>query len=74
MTTLLQLLFSCSHPIEMHNQCASQHGVLQTCAKCGSYRWLGGAGGQPAWTRPTIVEEAVARAVAEAKDAEGTAS
>lgn len=72
MTSLLQSLFSCLHPIEMHNQCASQHGVLQTCARCGAYRWLGG--GQNAWTRPMIVEEAVARAVAEAKDAEGSTS
>ena len=72
MTTLLQLLFSCLHAPEKHNQCASQDGVLQTCTRCGAYRWLGGI--QPAWTRSTIVEEAVARVVAEAKDAEGSLS
>ena len=64
--TLLQTLFSCSHPIEMHNQCSSPQGTIQACARCGAYRWLGSA--QVSWTRPTLIEEAVARAMAQAKE------
>lgn len=61
--TWLSEICACAHPDEALNQCASSSNAgavaaLQSCARCGSFRWLRGPS-PGAWQRPLLVEQAI---------------
>jgi hypothetical protein len=65
--SLLYDLTNCEHPDDRRAQAMLTNGVMQWCACCGACRLLQGQHPGP-WRRPDLVEAAIRRVVAAAKD------